>query len=75
MAAIHVGRHQCKRGYRSYQRLENQVPPPRLSSQILTDKRPLLETVLNTSDLNVLLYTGNMDMMIHALGMNRSPSI
>jgi len=62
MAAIHVGRHQCKRGYRSYQRLEN---------QILTDKRPLLETVLNTSDVKVLLYTGNMDMMIHALGMNR----
>ena len=58
-----------------------------LSFQILTDKRHLLETVLNATQVvkrklwwqcvviiekvRVLLYTGNSDLMIHALGMNR----
>ena len=60
--SIHVGDNICKRGSHSYTYLEG---------GILTDKMKGLETVLDSGKVRVLLYTGNMDIMIHTMGMNR----
>ena len=41
-----------------------------MEDQILTDKVEILESVLDSGKIRVLLYTGNMDMMAHTMGMN-----
>ena len=42
-----------------------------MEDQILTDKVEILESVLDSGKIRVLLYTGNMDMVVHTMGMNR----
>ena len=61
MQSIHVGSNQCQTGAQSYFYLED---------EILTDKVEILESVLDSNKIRVLLYTGNMDMMVHTMGMN-----
>ena len=61
MQSIHVGSNQCQTGAQSYFYLED---------DILTDKVEILESVLDSNKIRVLLYTGNMDMMVHTMGMN-----
>ena len=62
MRSIHVGDNFCQTGSESYRHLED---------GILTDKMKIVEAVLESGKMRVLLYTGNMDMMLHTLGMNR----
>lgn len=59
---IHVGDREFNKGYASY---------TFLNQSVMVSKKPWLNDILERGEIEVLVYNGNLDVIVHVMGTNK----